>query len=182
MTGDGLEPVDLTGRWVGFYRYRWEQLGSYPIVANLTQTGRRITGEMFDQITDRSDYLETLRDVLGKDMSVQQRITLGVMIRRFGSDAVVNVRLPDTSDIEGRIKGSQVQFTKAYRGTLDASWAVGEKQVLSYKRYGHKVHYSGHLDLEPMCIAGRWMITYGRFLDWILPPRDFGSFELYRKS
>jgi hypothetical protein len=182
MTDDGLEPVDLTGRWVGFYRHRWKQLGSYPIIANLSQTGGRITGEMYDQILDRSEYLNSLREICGKDISFEQRLSLGNMIRRFGSETVVNVRLPDTSDILGRITGSHVQFTKAYRGILNASWTVGEKQVLSFKRYGHKVHYSGHLDLEPMCIAGRWMITYGRILGWILPPQDWGSFELYRKS
>ena len=37
MTDDGLEPVDVTGRWVGFYRHRWEQLGTYPIIAVLCQ-------------------------------------------------------------------------------------------------------------------------------------------------
>ena len=30
MIDDGLEPVEVTGRWVGFYRHRWEQLGTYP--------------------------------------------------------------------------------------------------------------------------------------------------------
>ena len=56
MTDDGLEPIEVTGRWVGFYRHRWEQLGTYPIVADLCQTGEKITGEMYDQITDRSEY------------------------------------------------------------------------------------------------------------------------------
>jgi len=24
MIDDGIEPVEVTGRWVGFYRHRWE--------------------------------------------------------------------------------------------------------------------------------------------------------------
>ena len=35
MTDDGLKPVEVTGRWVGFYRHRWEQHGIYLIVALL---------------------------------------------------------------------------------------------------------------------------------------------------
>ena len=30
MIDDGLEPVEVTDRWGGFYRHRWEQLGTYP--------------------------------------------------------------------------------------------------------------------------------------------------------
>ena len=33
MTDDGLEPVEVTGRWGGFYRHRSEQIGTSPIVA-----------------------------------------------------------------------------------------------------------------------------------------------------
>ena len=42
MTDDGLEPVEVTGRWVGFYRHRWEQLGTYPIIAALCQNGDKM--------------------------------------------------------------------------------------------------------------------------------------------
>ena len=39
MSDDGLEPVEVTGRWVGFYRYQSEQLGVFPLVAEIRQAG-----------------------------------------------------------------------------------------------------------------------------------------------
>src|SRR5947209_17259189 len=116
MTGDGLEPVEVTGRWVGFYRHRWERLGTYPIVAEIQQTGDRISGEMYDQITDRADYLNDFVDIIGSDIASETRRGFERMIRRFGTEIVRNSHLPDTSDIEGRIRGSHVEFTKTYRG------------------------------------------------------------------
>jgi hypothetical protein len=57
MTDDRLEPVEVMGRWVGFSD-RWQKLGRSPIIADLRQTGIKIAGEMYDQMRDRSDYLE----------------------------------------------------------------------------------------------------------------------------
>ena len=107
MSDYGLELVDLTGRWVGFYRHRWEQLGTYPIVADLCQTGTNITGEMYDQITDRSDYLDEFVELIGKDIAHEARRRLQQVVKRFGNETVRNARLPETSDIKGSIKGSQ---------------------------------------------------------------------------
>ena len=78
MIDDGLELVEVTGRWVGFYRHRWEQLGTYPIIADLFQTGDKITGEMFD------DFVE----VIGKDIANETRRRLQQMVRRFGTETV----------------------------------------------------------------------------------------------
>ena len=76
MTEDQLGPIEMTGRWVGFYRYRSEQAGTHPIIAEVCQNGDRITGEMYDQITERSDlfdsYLETFRE------DVSRRVRTGV--------------------------------------------------------------------------------------------------------
>jgi hypothetical protein len=93
----------------------------------------------------QASYLGSLREICGKDIGFEQRLSWRTCIG--GSGAAT----------------------------------VGEKQVSSPKQAGHNVRYSGHLDLEPMCIAGRW-ISYGRILGWILPPRDWGSLELYQKS
>jgi hypothetical protein len=109
---DGLEPVDLTGRWVGFYRYRWEQLGTYPIVAEIQQIGNKIAGEMYDQITERSDDFVA---VIGKDIAYESRRNMQQIISRFGTETVRNARLPDTSDIQGKVTDSHVQFMKSYR-------------------------------------------------------------------
>jgi hypothetical protein len=182
MADDGLEPVELTGRWVGFYRHRWEQLGTFPIIADLVQTGDRITGEMYDQITNRSDYLDDFVGVIGKDISSETRRRLQQMIRRFGTETVMNSRLPDTSDIQGRITGSHVKFTKTYRGAMEVTWTVDEDPVASFRRDGHNVQYSGHLDRDRMCVIGRWTIRQWGLLGRFLPPQAMGSFELYRKS
>ena len=178
----GLELVDLTGRWVGFYRHRWEELGTYPIIADLSQNGTRITGEMYDQITKRSDYLDEFVELIGKDISQESRRRLEQMVKRFGTETVHNARLPDTSDIKGLIKGSQIQFMKTYRGAMEITLTVGEKKVGYFSRQNHKVHYSGHMDLERSCITGRWTIRQWGLLGWILPPQAWGTFELYRKS
>ncbi len=182
MTDDRLEPVEVTGRWVGFYRYRWEQLGKYPIVAEIQQTGNKITGEMYDQITERSDNFADFVDVIGKDIAYETKRKMQQMIRRFGTETISNSRLPDTSDIQGKITGSHVQFTKSYRGAYEVTWTVEENPVASVRRDGHKVQYSGQLDLDRMCITGRWTIRQRGLLGWVLPPEAWGSFELYKKT
>ena len=182
MSDYGLELVDLTGRWVGFYRQRWEQLGTFPIVADLMQTGSGIKGEMFDQITAKSNCLEDLLEIYRDDLSDHVRQNWVNAIRQFGTEIVHNSRLPETSDIRGSIKGSRVQFVKSYRGAMEITLNVGEKQVGSLRRERHKVHYSGQLDLERMCITGKWTIAQWGLLGWVLPPQAWGTFELYKKS
>jgi hypothetical protein len=182
MTDDGLEPVDLTGRWVGFYRHRWEQLGTYPIVAELQRTGNNITGEMYDQFTERSDYFDDFVAVIGKEIAYESRRKMQQMIWRLGANTVRNSRLPDTSDILGKITGSRIQFTKSYRGAMEIIWTLEGNPVASVRRDGHNVQYSGQLDRDRMCITGRWTIRQRRLLGWALPPEAWGSFELYRKA
>ncbi|MDB5350127.1 MAG: hypothetical protein JWN86_1374 [Planctomycetota bacterium] len=183
MADDGLGPIDLTGRWVGFYRYRLHELGTFPITAEVRQECDRITGEMYDQITSREELLDTLIEANRDDLSPGRRLRLEASIRRFGvGEVIVNSRLPETSDIEGKVADGLVEFTKAYRGASEVEWSVGGKQIGSETRRGHKVHYSGRLDREVGCIAGEWVIRrrglFGRFL----PPEARGGFELYRKS
>jgi hypothetical protein len=107
---------------------------------------------------------------------------LETTIRRFGTETIRTAHLPDTSDIRGRVAGNRVEFTKTYRGAQEVTYTVREHEVSSFRRENHEVRSSGHLDLEQMCIAGRWVIRYRGFLGWILPPNGWGSFELYMKS
>jgi hypothetical protein len=179
---DGLDNVELTGRWIGFYRYRWEALGTYPIVAELIQSGGTITGEMYDQITEHSEYFNEFVDVIERDIPDEARRRMRQMIQRFGPRTVRNARLPDASDVEGKLRGSQLSFKKTYRGAMELSWSVDGATVASLRRDRHQVHYSGKLDLERMCIAGRWIIWQRGLLGWLLPPDAWGSFELYKKS
>ncbi len=108
MSDEGHEPVEVAGRWVGFYRHRWEQLGTYPIIADLCQTINKITGEMYDQVTDRSDYLDSLLEVYGNEVAIEVKHSLTTMIRQFGTETVLEYRPPDTSDIRGECGPSDI--------------------------------------------------------------------------
>jgi hypothetical protein len=182
MSDYGLELVDLTGRWVGFYKHRWEEFGTFPIIADLSHTGSRINGEMFDQITDRSVYLDELLEVCGNDVSEHVRQNWVNGLKRFGTEIVQSSHLPETSRIDGKIAGTKVTFTKTYRGAYEVSWSVQEHEIGSRRRPDHKVHYAGHLDLERMCLTGNWTIRRWGLLGWLFPPQAWGTFELYRKS
>jgi hypothetical protein len=183
MTEDQLGPIEMTGRWVGFYRYRSEQAGTHPIIAEVCQDGDRITGEMYDQITERSDLLDSYLETFREDVSHRVRTAHERVIEQLGTrDVVVSTHLPDTSDIDGKITGSFVKFTKTYRGSYEVNWKIRDRVVASAERPRHKVHYSGHLDPEKMVIAGEWVIRRRGLLGWLLPPLNRGSFELYNKS
>ena len=182
MPDDGLEPVDITGRWVGFYRQRREQLDTFPIVAEIEQTGNSITGEMYDQITERSDDFVEFVKLIDKSITNESRRRLEAMISHFGPASVRNSRLPDTSDLEGTVRGTQVEFTKVYRGAWEVTWTVEGNPVASARREGHTVRYSGQLDPDGVCIAGKWTISQRGLFGWFLPPEAWGFFELYRKS
>jgi hypothetical protein len=180
MSDDGLEPIDVTGRWVGFSQC-WEKPGRYPIVADLRQTGDRITGEIYDQLRDRADYFGNSVLIFGMQIPNDIRRNFEQVIRRFGTETVPNFHLPDRSEVEGKVTGSQVRFTKTYRG-LKTTWTVGEKEGGSFRREGHQVQYSGEFDRDRMCIVGSWGITQGRLLNRLLTPQARGGFELNRRS
>jgi hypothetical protein len=183
MTDDQFGPVEVTGRWVGFYRYRSEQSGTHPIVAEFRQNGNRITGEMYDQITERSAPIDSFLETFREDISLGARRNWERVMEQLGTrDVVVMTHLPDTSDIDGKIRGNLVKFTKSYRGSYDVNWSVHDRVVASGRRPRHKVHYSGHLDPQKMVIAGGWFIRRRGLLRQFLPPRTRGSFELYKKS
>jgi hypothetical protein len=183
MFDDAFGPVDVTGRWVGFYRQSSEEEGSYPIVAEIRLNSDRIAGEMYDQITDRSRLLDTILERYGQEMTQRNKRRLEASVNQFGAgNIIVNSRLPDTSDIAGRISGNQVSFTKTYRGVYSTLWTVGGRQVGYGHRRRHRVYYSGHVDPEQMCIAGEWIIRQRSLFGRFLPPDARGRFELYRKA
>ena len=70
--------------------------------------------------------------MIGKDIGYEQtQIGAGDQEVRYGDRQ--NSRLPDTSDIQGKITGIQVHFTKTYRGATEITWTVGEKQIASFR-------------------------------------------------
>jgi hypothetical protein len=182
MLNDGFDAIDVTGRWIGFYRYRWDALGTYPIVAELFQSGSTVSGEMYDQITEHSAYFSEFIEVIERDIPDETRRRMQQMVRQFGPETVRNARLPDASDIEGKVWGSHLEFKKTYRGAMEVSWSVGGVTLAAIRRDRHQVHYSGQLDRDRMCLTGKWTIWKRGLLGWLLPPDARGTFELHRKS
>lgn len=183
MADDWLDAVNMTGRWVGFYRYRSEELGFFPITAEIRQEGNRITGEMYDQITELSDRLDRKLELMGDDIPPALRARLQRNMAQLGTgEIVMNSRLPDTSDIEGMIDGGLVRFTKSYRGSHTYNWSVGGRIIGAGERPHHRVYYSGRFDGEGRSIAGEWLIRMTGLLGRFLPPSARGGFELYKKS
>jgi hypothetical protein len=159
MSDVAFGPIDVAGRWVGFYRDLSEEDGTYPIEAEIRLTGERIAGEMYDQITDQSNLLETLLERFAQDLTDEKRHGLQATIDQFGAgNVLVNSQLPDTSDIAGKISGNTVSFTKTYRGNYTTRLIVAGRVLGSAFRRGHRVVYFGHLEPVQMCIAGQWII------------------------
>jgi hypothetical protein len=183
MADDGLEPFDVTGRWVGFYRHRWEEMGTFPITADVRQVGEALSGEMYDQVPGRSQSLDNILEIVRDDLSPSRRRRVEATIRRFGAGAVVvSSTLPETSDLVGTVRGDQVTFTKTYRGPCQSQVTVGERVLRTLWRDRHRVHYFGRLDREKGCVAGEWIIRRRGLLGRFLPPEGRGTFELYRKT
>jgi len=183
MADEMFEHVDVTGRWTGFYRYISEGMPPFPIVAEIIQTGSRLSGEMYDQITDTSDTLERVLETRRAELPSLVALRVEETIRQLGSKTmVVSTRLPDTSDIEGTIRGDQVDFTKFYRGAVRHSSTIDGELFKEREVTGHRVYYSGRLDREAGYIAGRWIIRWRGLFSRLLPARRWGSFELYKKS
>jgi hypothetical protein len=180
---DGFGIPDLTGRWLGFYRYRSEEMGLFPITAEIRQEGSRIAGEMYDQVTERTGLLERLLELCREDITPWQRSKLERAMAQVGTREIeVRTHLPDAADLKGRIAGDRVEFTKAYRGPVGVYWFVGGTPVGSGERERHCVHYSGQLDSERGMIAGHWTIRRPGLLGRFLPPQARGTFELYKKT
>jgi hypothetical protein len=183
MADEAFGSTDMTGRWTGFYRYRSEALGVWPIVAEIRQEGSRVFGEMYDQVTDYSESLENILETRRDQLSVLQRWKIEQTLTLIGARSmVVSFRLPDTSDIEGTVRGVQVKFTKRYRGTVVHKSTVEGKDVGLREKTDHRVKYSGQLDPVQWMISGRWLIGRRGMFGWLLPPSGWGTFELYKKS
>jgi hypothetical protein len=183
MALDGLDPLDLTGRWVGFYRHIYESFGAFPITAELRHEGRRLAGEMYDQVTDRTELLHAMVESYGERIAEHQRRKIEALIDHFG-DRNVEFRshLPESSDLAGSVRGDRVAFVKSYRGDYEIRVLVEGRENRTVTFPDHKVHYSGRLDRERGTIEGEWIIRWPGPLGRLLPPRNRGTFSLYRKS
>jgi hypothetical protein len=183
MVEDEFGPIDVTGRWIGFYCHRSELLGPFPIAAHLRQEEDRFHGEMTDEITDRSHFLETLIEAHRADHSALTRLLLGSMIRQHGEGVVeIETCLPEISEIRGRVRGGRITFAKKYRGVYEVMVFVSGNLLRTTSKEGHTVHYSGRLDPNRLKLTGQWVIRWPGWLGRILRPQARGTFELCRKA
>lgn len=183
MADDSFVSAALTGRWTGFYRQNWEEMPPFPIVAEIVQDGTRLSGEMYDQVTEVTDSLEHILSSRRAEIPHEFAMRIESTLIALGSRKMrVTYRLPDTSDIEGTILGERVDFTKSYRGSVVHHSTIDGEPHRLREVAGHKVYYSGEFDAETRMIAGRWVIRRRGFLSRLLPPRGWGTFELYKKS
>jgi hypothetical protein len=183
MAEDDFQDSAVTGRWTGFYRLPITRTDSFPLVAEIRQSGGRISGEMYDQVTDHSDDFRKVLAARGREIPLGLRLQINLLVLLNGSRSVgYRIRLPDTSDLQGTVRGERVKFTKVYRGTSLSETLVDGEVLSGQEKTGHRVHYSGHQDLVQGCITGRWSIRMRGIFGLILPPVVGGSFELYKKS
>ena len=182
MTDEVFESTNLAGRWTGFYRLPITRIDCFPLVADIRQAGSRISGEMYDQITEYSDDFRKVLEARGNDMPLRHRLEIKLVLLLYGSRSVgFKVQLPETSDLRGTVRHDRVKFTKLYRGTMFSETIVDGDTVGGREKTGHQVHYSGRYNLEQGLIAGRWSIRVRGILGLLLPPVGSGTFELYKK-
>ena len=183
MTEPQFEHTSVSGRWAGFYRLPISRADSFPLVAEFHQSGSQLSGEMYDQVTDYSDDFRKVLDARGREIPLGLRLQIKLMVSLYGTRSVgYRVRLPDTSDVRGKVRHERVKFVKAYRGTMLSETIVDGEVVHSQPKTGHRVHYSGRHDVMRGCISGRWSIRLGGILGLLLPAVGGGVFELYKKS
>ncbi len=183
MADVDFEHESVSGRWAGFYRIPISRVDSFPLVAEFHQSGSELSGEMFDEVTDYSDDFRKVLEARGREVPLGMRLQIKLMISLYGKQSVgYRIRLPDTSDLRGRVRHERVKFIKAYRGTMLSETIVDGKVVQWQHKTGHRVHYSGRHDVVRGCISGRWSIRLGGILGVLQSARGGGVFELYKKS
>ncbi len=135
-------PVDLTGRWRGFY----EQMGQrHGIALDVAQRGAAIVGRMRDEDT----LLMGAATVQGEDES-GARQTLG--------EAETMTSLPEWSVVEGNVAGRSVTFEKRYQGVHTNTLRLPGHGEWSMRVPDHRVFYSGRIDATGDRLTGEWHI------------------------
>jgi hypothetical protein len=159
-----MEPaVNLTGRWVGHYLQRDQQR---PIMADLVQTGRCLSGTMRDGHLegDCSVFEAAFHAGLppGADEQIVAQIRALVPDARSGPVRCVH-QLPPDSVLEGWCDGRTVYFLKTYQGISFSGYQVGDRR-LGVEKADHAVHYEGQLSPDGLRIEGRWSIDPDPYL------------------
>ncbi len=157
--------------------------GQFSAGRRVSPVGTRSFGRNVDQVTDYADDFRQVLEARGREVPLGMRLQIKLMILLYGKQSVgYRVRLPDSSDLRGRVRHERVKFIKAYRGTMLSETIVDGEVFHSQHKTGHRVHYSGRHDVVRGCISGRWSIRLDGILGMLLPASGGGVFELYKKS
>ena len=89
MSDEGLGSADVSGRWIGFYRYRSEHLGAFPITAVLAQDGLEQHQDPFIDGIDKDDALALLP--FGNGLTNPRRRTFLLALMDDGSERGIDV-------------------------------------------------------------------------------------------
>ena len=149
--------LSVTGRWTGNY---FQPGRPRPIVADLVQSGERLSGSMKDGDTDSELSVTELAVEQGLPPGGDEQIV--DRLRRMFPDAPATpiryvTHLPPDSDLDGWIKGVDVYFLKAYEGSSYGGYQVGDKLV-GFQNAAHVVHYGGRVSPDGQEIEGKWWI------------------------
>jgi hypothetical protein len=149
--------TNVTDRWVGHYFLHGNP---WPIEAELSQAGERLTGSMRDGVTDKEYSVTELALEAGLPPGGDEQIV--DRLRRMFPDApATEVRyvthLPPDSALQGWVKGPEVYVKKTYEGTHYGGYQIGDKLV-GLEKDSHVVHYGGRVTADGQQIEGTWWI------------------------
>lgn len=148
-------PQSLTATWVGEYR---QHDHSYSITAELVEENELVTGSMRDGEPDHD--VSVTEATATKAPGTDERI-VGFLRSLFPEESASPVRfvshLPETSRLQGWVRGGRVYFLKSYQGAHIGGYKVGDK-MFSHQFDDHTVHYSGSLSSDQNEIEGQWSI------------------------
>jgi hypothetical protein len=153
-----MPDADIDGLWTGYYLDRNEKHG---LVARFAQSGEELRGAMVDDVLRFEYPLDECARMNGwseDDLEAQRADVYSWAPDAAGEPITFVVRLPEQSEIDGRVRGQVVRFRKTYLGVAWQGWRVG-----SYK-FGDEyepdpVEYDGTLSDDGTQIGGRWRIA-----------------------
>jgi hypothetical protein len=149
-------------------------------VADLVQARERLTGSMRDGWTDSECSVTEVAHEAGLPPGGDEQIV--DRLRRMFPDAPATpiryiMHLPPDSDLQGWVKGAEVDFLKSYLGTHYGGYQIGDKLV-GFQHAAHVVHYRGRVSPDGEEIEGRWRIDPAPGEG---ARRSEGSFQLRRQ-
>jgi hypothetical protein len=151
--------LDVSGAWLGHYHQGGRR---FPVSLVVAQVGNTFSGTMTDGVTvGELPYAQFAAHGHGRILpeSSYRLWLLGIWGWMFRRHVPVTAAfaLPETAAVEGMVRGRQVRFCKAYRGTARVEVRAGTR-AKAIEVADHRVMYEGHADADGGTIEGRWTI------------------------